>query len=445
MKLSNILNRFGLTITYKKILKNVYWAVLGKVVGIMSSFFVGVFVARYLGPEQYGMMNYVISYVTLFSILATFGLDSIEVRELSKNNADKNTILGTAFIIRISFAIFTIVLILVSLFTFETDRFTFWMVMVYSLSLILSSLNVIRNYFTSIVLNEFVVKTEIFRTLIGAGIKIFLLIYHYSLAWFIAASVFDFLLIASGYLYSYRKKVDSIWEWQFKPDVARMLIKESFPLLLSGTAIIIYMKIDQVMIRNMIDNAALGQFSVASKINEMTIFIPTIIAQTVTPLLVQAHQKNIEEYKQKRQKFIDIMVWSSFFIALAISLGANLIITLLFGNMYDGAIPVLRIMAWQAVFVALFASSGQLIIIENLQKIAVLRNIVGCVVSVILNLLLIPKYGIIGSAIATIATMAFSGYLSHLLIPQYRYLFKLQTKAIFVGWRIIFHVNKLKG
>jgi O-antigen/teichoic acid export membrane protein len=102
-------------------------------------------------------------------------------------------------------------------------------------------------------------------------------------------------------------------------------------------------------------------------------------------------------------------------------------------------------MAWQAVFIALFASSGQLIIIENLQKFAVLRNIVGCVVSIVLNLVLIPKYGIIGSAIATIATMAFSGYLSHILIRPFQHLFKLQTKAIFGGWRIILYLTKFRN
>ena len=198
--LDKILDRLKLSPNWRRIIKNVYWAVAGKVVNIASGLLVGILVARYLGPEQFGLMNYVVSYVTLFSILASFGLDHVEIRELSKLNADKDAILGTAFAIRLLFAAVTVLLILLTLVTFESDLFTFIMVMVYSLSLILSTLNVIRNYFTSIILNEYVVKTEILRTVIGSGIKVLLLVNHCSLAWFIVASTFDFALFGSGYL-----------------------------------------------------------------------------------------------------------------------------------------------------------------------------------------------------------------------------------------------------
>ncbi len=431
--INKIKSKLNVTGNRKKVLKNIYWAVLGKIINILSGLFVGILVARYLGPENFGLMNYVISYVTLFSILANFGLDNIEIRELSKSNDNKNVILGTAFSIRLAFSIVTILLILITLMLFESDRFTFLMVMTYSISLIMGTLNVIRNYFTSIVLNEYVVKTEITRTIIGASIKIILLVYHFSLGWFIIASAFDFLLIGGGYLFSYRKKIGSIIEWKFDNRIARHLIKESFPLLLSGTAIVIYQRIDQVMIRNMIDNAAVGQFSVASKITEIAIFIPTVIAQTVTPLLVKANHENYDLYLHKRQQFMDIMVWSAFIISLVMSLSAYPVIKILFGVKYIHAIPVLQIMAWKTMFVALFAASGQIIIIEGIQKYAALRNVVGCAISVLLNLILIPISGIIGSAIATILTMAFSGYFSHKFITPFKYLFKVQNVSIFFG------------
>ena len=435
--LNSILNKVNLSPNHRKVAKNVYWAVLGKVVNITSGLLVGIMVARYLGPAKFGLMNYVISYVTMFSILSAFGLDNIEIRELSKNNVIKEYLLGTAFAIRLVFAVVAILLILVTLVLFESDTFTFTMVMVYSLSLILSSLNVIRNYFTSIILNEYVVKTEISRTIIGSGIKVVLLLNHCSLAWFIVASTFDFVLIGGGYLYSYKKKVGSIRLWKFDFSVAKLLIRESFPLLLSGTAVIIYQKIDQVMIRNMMDNSSVGQFSVAAKITELAIFVPMVVAQTVTPLLVKAHQEDRVRYYEKRQQFMDMMVWSSIFMALGMSLLAAPAIRLLYGERYLLAIPVLQIMAWKAVFMALFGSSGQLIIIENLQRYAVARNIIGCVVSVGLNWLLIPVWGIIGSAVATVITMAFSGYVSHIFIKPYRHLVPMQTSAILLGWKRI--------
>lgn len=433
--IDHMLDKTKLSPNWRKVVKNVYWAVLGKVVNIASGLLVGILVARYLGPDKFGLMNYVISYVTLFSILASFGLDGVEIRELSKTHAVKEVILGSAFAIRLLFAVVTVFLVLLTLIIFESDRFTFIMVMIYSLSLILSTVNVIRNYFTSIILNEYVVKTEILRTVVGSGIKVLLLINHSSLAWFIAANTLDFVLIGAGYIYSYRGKAGSIRAWRVDRSVARMLIKESFPLLLSGTAIVIYQRIDAVMIRNMMDNASVGQFSVASKITELAIFIPMVVAQTVTPLLVQAHQANPARYQAKRQQFMDLMVWSAVAMALVMSVFAAPAIHLLYGNKYLEAIPVLQIMAWKAVFMALFAGSGQLIIIENLQRYAAVRNIIGCVVSVGLNLLLIPVWGIVGSAVATVITMAFSGYFSHFFIKRYHYLLPVQTKALFFGWK----------
>jgi O-antigen/teichoic acid export membrane protein len=433
-------SKFNLTDNQKKIFKNVSWAVLGKIVNILSGLFVGILVARYLGPKDYGLMNYVISYVTLFSILANFGLDNIEIRELSKSKVRKETILGTAFRIRLLFSFVTILLVSFTLFLFESDRFTVLMVLIYSSSLMLSTLNVIRNYFTSIVLNEYVVKTEITRTLTGAVIKILLLYNHFSLGWFIAASAFDFLLVASGYLFSYKIKVGSVLDWKYDKEIAKHLIRESFPLLLSGTAIIIYQKIDQVMIRNMIDNAAVGQFAVASKITELAIFIPMVIAQTVTPLLVKAHQENLELYRKKRQQFMDMMVWIAIGMSVVMFIAASPAIKILYGAKYLDAIPVLQIMAWKTVFVALFASSGQIIIIENIQKYAVLRNIAGCFISIMFNFILIPWYGILGSAMATIFTMSFTGYFSHIFISPFRFLFHMQSNTLVFGlMRVVRH------
>jgi len=158
----------------------------------------------------------------------------------------------------------------------------------------------------------------------------------------------------------------------------------------------------------------------------------------VTPLLVQAHQNDMKEYKIKSQQFLNLMWWGAVFIALLISLFAYPIILILYGSTYSPAIVVLQIMAWRAVFDSFFAASGQLIIIENLQKYAVIRNIIGLIVCVGLNLILIPHFGIIGSAWTSIITMFFSGYISHLIIKPYRSIFRLQNESILYGWRSLF-------
>lgn len=437
--LDRILYKSKLSANRHKVVQNVYWAVLGKVVGILNQLLVGIMVARYLGPDQFGMMNYVLSYVMLFSVLTTFGLDAIEIRELSKNGADKNKLLGTAFGLRVGFSLATILLIFLTLLRFESDPYTFAMVMVFSLSLVCFSFNVIRNYFTSIILNEYVVKSEILRSVVGALIKVVLLLCHCSLTWFIVASTFDFILVGGGYLFAYQKKVGRLREWTFDAAVSKLLIKASFPLLLSGAAIIIYQKINVVMIRSMIDNTAVGQFSVGAKVVELGMFVPMMVTQTVTPLLVRAHQEDPLRYAEKQQHFMDVIVWSSIAIALGICLLASPAIRILYGEEYLHAIPVLQILAWRTVFVALQSGSGVLILAENLQRCVAIRNFVGLIVSVVVNYLLIPVWGINGSAIATVMATAFAGYFSHMFIKPYRHLVPVQTNALFLGWLRVLH------
>lgn len=435
--------RFNVSETKLKVFRNLYWAVLGKVVTLLGSLLVGIMVARYLGPEQYGLMNYVISYVALFQVLASFGLDSIEIREESKANDKKDIIIGTAFTLKCIFSLVAMAVVVITALLFEADSFTKAMICMYSFSMLLNSFGVIRNHFTSLVWNEYVVKTEISRTIIGALIKVVLLLLHASLFWFIAATLFDVLLLASGYCVAYSEKIGKISLWRFDKEWAKYLIKQSFPLLLSGAAVIIYQRIDQVMIGNMIDKASVGQFSVASKFVEILIFIPTIMAQTITPVLVRIREKSEEEYERKAQLFMNVTLWVCVIFSVVMSSLSYWMIRWTFGVDYLPAVSVLQVMAFKAVGVALASTSGQLMVIEEIQKNVVFRNIIGSVACVSLNLIFIPWWGIVGSAWVAVLSAFISGWIAHFFIPSYKQIFKNQISAILFGWKDLVHFSKL--
>lgn len=437
--------RFNVSETKLKVFRNLYWAVVGKVVTLLGSLLVGIMVARYLGPEQYGLMNYVISYVALFQVLASFGLDSIEIREESKANDKKDVIIGTAFTLKCIFALVAMLVVMATALIFETDAFTKAMICMYSFSMLLNSFGVIRNHFTSLVWNEYVVKTEISRTIIGALVKVVLLLMHASLAWFIAATLFDVLLVASGYCVAYSRKIGKISLWRFDKEWAIYLIKQSFPLLLTGAAVIIYQRIDQVMIGNMIDKASVGQFSVASKFVEILIFIPTIMSQTITPILVRIREKNQEEYEQKAQLFMNVTVWTCLLMAIFVSLLSYWLILLTFGKQYLTAVPILQVLAFKAASVALSSTAGQMIVMEKLQKYAVIRDTFGCIVCVGLNFLLLPRYGVIAAAVVAILSNIAAGYIADIFVPRYRHLFKRQTYALLLGWKDILNIKRIIG
>ena len=420
----------------RKVLANVFWAMLGKIVNMLGALFVGILVARYLGPTQYGLMNYVISYVALFTVIASFGLSNIEVRELAKYPEKRDELLGTCFCIRLFFSSVAYVLLALSLVIFRTDIFTTLMILLYGITLYTTCcFELIRNYFTSIIKNEYVVKSEIVRTLIGACVKIVLLYLHAPLWAFIAAVVFDSVLVASGYTVSYQKEAGTIRKWKYNSAIVPDLLRQSFPLLLSGAAIIIYQRIDQVMIGNMIDKESVGYFATAGKFLDVVLYIPMILVQTITPLLVQWRKEDENMYEIMSQRFVNIVTWTSIIFAFFISLISYWLIRYTYGIMYLAAVPILQIMVWKVVGMALSSSGGQLIIIERKQKWAVIKNLCGCFVCVVLNFVFIPLYGAVGSAIVTICTVMTSGYLANAIIPPYREIFKKETNALLVGWR----------
>jgi O-antigen/teichoic acid export membrane protein len=370
-------------------------------------------------------------------------MENIEIREMSKRDADTNVILGTAFRIKLILALITMVLVIGTAIIFEADRFTVAMIALYSLSIILDRFTVIRNYFTSIVWNEYIVKTEISRTVIGAAIKIALLLLKAPLWAFIAATVFDVALLSAGYVMAYRSKIGAMSLWRYDGAVAKYLLKQSFPLLLSGAAIVVYQRIDQVMIGNMIDKAAVGQFSVATRFVEILIFVPTIIAQVVTPVLVKEKERNYDSYLSKSQLFMNVMVWLSIVISVLFSVISYWVVIWTFGDEYILSVPVLRVMSFKTVCTALFAMSGQMMIVEHIHSLAVVRNIVGSIVCVTLNLLLLPEFGIIGAAYVAVISMFVSGFFVHIFIPKYHYILRMQTISLFCGWKDMFNIRRL--
>lgn len=429
--------------TISRIISNVFWSLAGKLTGLVSALLVGIFVARYLGPTQYGVMNYAVSFVTLFLVIATFGFENIEIREEAKANDQKDTILGTVFVLRLLLSLVTIILISVVAYINEADTYTFGIIMVYAITVMLTPFEVIRNYFTSLVQNEYIVKVGIFRTVLSGVIKVVLLLVHASLVWFVISLVFDAFVLAQGYCYVYKKKIGSMRSWRFDKAWACYLLRQSFPLLLSGVAATIFLQIDQIMIGNMIDKTSVGYFSVASKFIEVLLYVPTILIQTVSPLLVKERKNNLESFREKAQMFMNITVWLCVVCAIFMALCSRYIVLWTFGMKYLASIVILQILSFKIVGVALNIVSGQLLIIEEKQKYFVLRSLSGCIVCVVLNLLVITRFGVGGVAAVAIATQFAAGFLIHLFIPTYRYMFFMQIRSLLVGWRDLYKIKML--
>lgn len=438
------MSNLKLSETKKKIVSNLIWAVGGKTINLAGTLILGIIVARYLGPKQYGLMNYVISYVFLFQTLASFGLDNIEIREEAKAKTPHNVITGTAFYLKLAFGIICVALSILTALLLSEDPYTITLIAIYASYIVFNSFVVIRNYFTSIIQNKYIVISEIFRTFVGIAIKLILLFADCSLTWFVAAFAFDWALLAGGYISAYHTKVGHLKDWTFSIPYARYMLRESLPLLITNAAVIIYQRIDQFMIGQLLtDKANVGYFSVAAKFVEVMIFIPATLATTISPILVNIKRTDESLYRIKSQYFMNISLWISILSSCAVSIIAYYLILFTFGKMYLPAVAILQVLSFKMAATALSNTAGTMLIVEGLQKYVFYRDILGCIVCVALNYLLLPRFGVIASAFVAIAANIMAGYISDALIPAYRHLFCQQTKALLLGWRDLIHIKQL--
>ncbi len=422
---------------FMKYFKNTSWLMGEKIFRMVVGLFVGIWIARYLGPEQFGLFSYAQSFVGLFTAIATLGLDGIIVRELVKDDTKRDALLGTAFVLKLigAFAVLGVLLAAVQ-FT-SNDAYTNTLVFIIASATIFQSFNVIDFFFQSKVLSRYVVYANVISLALSSAIKIGLILYEAPLVAFAWMVAFDSLVLALGFAYYYMCNRHTFGAWQFKADIARSLLKDSWPLILSGMVIALYMKIDQVMIQEMLGSEAVGQYAAAVRLSEAWYFIPTMISASLFPAIINAKKQSEALYYERLQRLYDLMVWVAIAIAIPTTFIGDWLVTLLYGAAYAQAGAVLAVHIWAGVFVFLGVASSKWFIAENLQKYSFYRTAAGALINVVLNLLLIPKYGILGAAVATLVSQAVASYLFNFFHAKLRSTFIMQTSSLFFVFRLL--------
>ena len=387
---------------FQRYLKNTSWMFFGRVFMLGISFFVGIYIARYLGPANYGLLSYVTSFVGLFGFLASFGIDSIVSREIIHDHNKKDEIIGTGFYIKIIGSTVAIISVFIVSFLTTKDIFTLGLIWLFSLNFIPQVFNIVETYFQSQVLSKKVVAAQVISNIISASLKILCITFEKGIFWLVLIYITETSVYALALLFSFRKSGNHIRKWKFNRNIAKSLLKDSWPLMLSSIAITIYMKIDQVMIKNMLGNEEAGIYAVAVKLSEVWYFIPGIICTSLFPSIVNAMKTSKQLFENRLKKLYSLMFWISFLAASFTTVFSYVIIKILFGNPYLGAITTLQIYVWAGIGISLGLALGQYLLVNNLTKIFFYNTTFGALANIILNLILIPKMGIAGAAISTV-------------------------------------------
>lgn len=410
---------------YKKYFYNTGWLIGEKIVRIIATIFVGVLVARYLGPADYGILNYGLSFIALFTPIATLGLSDILVRELVHNQKQEHVVLGTALGLRLIGSIVVVLAVFGVVSLTEQDHYIRLLITIISLGLLFQPLDVLDRYFQSKVKAQTTVKAYLVSLIVASVAKVVCVFLKLPLLYFAYIQIGELLLLSISWGYLYLSTNNTFRTWKFDLSLAKTYLRESWVLVISSLSVILYMRIDQVMIKEMLNPVLLGNFTAAIKLSESFYFVPIVITSSLYPAILFGKQSSELMYRQRLQKLFDLLTWLAFPIAVGTSLFANFIALFLYGKDYPLAGQVLSIHIWCGIFAFWGTASTKWFIIEKIPRYITISTFTGCLLNISLNFWLIPHFGIRGAAIASLTAQVTTVFLSLLIFRKTRSLFRI--------------------
>lgn len=416
---------------FARYLKNTSWLMGEKVLRLLIALSVGVWVTRYLGPEQFGILSYAQSFVGIFAALSSLGLNDIIIRELVKNQDNRNLILGSSFGLQTLGSTIIMLILIISIYYNDNEPLTNKIIIILGLLTFINSFNVIASYFHSQVKSKFYAIAGLVGVIISALLKVYLILGSYSLIYFVYVLAFDVMFLVTGLIWFYKKSGESLLKWKFSWKMAKDLLKDAWPLILSGIIVSIYMKIDQVMIKEYLGNGEVGQYSAAVRLSEAWYFIPTIICSSLFPAIINAKLKDDTLYKNRLQQLYNLMVVLGVVIILPVLTLSDWMINLLYGEAFQRSAGVLNIHILGSVFVFLGVANQKWFISENYQAYNIICLGMGMVANIVLNVIMIPRMGIMGAAYATLISQFVASVVAPVFFNKTRNSFYMMLRALF--------------
>ncbi|PKN12855.1 MAG: flippase [Deltaproteobacteria bacterium HGW-Deltaproteobacteria-4] len=415
----------------QNVVSNTGWQFADNLLRMGVGLIVGIWLARYLGPDQFGLLSYALAFVALFSAFGSLGLDDIIVRDIVRDPACKNEILGSAFLLRVLGGAVTFLSATGSIFILRpADGLSFWLVAIIAAGAIFQAFNVIEFWFHSQVQARYVVFARNGAFLFCSLVKIVLILAAAPLLTFAWVALLEVVVGAAGLIVAYNSGTSPLRDWHGNLKKAGELLKDSWPLMLSGMVVMVYLRIDQVMLGEMTGNKEVGIYSVAVRLAEVWYFIPSAIYWSVFPSIVEAKAVSDELFYARLQKLYNLMALSSYAIAVPVTLLAQWLVPTLFGEAYGRGGLMLAVLVWSNIFTSLEMARSSFLTAMNWTRLYLLTVVLGCLLNILLNWYLIPRYGGMGAVIASVIAYWFAAHGSCFLFKPLRKTGGMLTRAL---------------
>ena len=413
---------------HNRFIKNTSWLLGGQIAQMVISLFIGMISARYLGPSNYGIINYTASFSAFFTPLCTLGFNGIIVKELVSNKEKQGEIIGTVLFFRfISSLLSMISIILIVKVLNPNDHVIFTVSILQSLSLIFNICDTIDYWFQSRLESKYPSIMRIIAYVVVAIYKIAILILGKSVEWFAFSNTLDVIVLAILLFYVY--KINNGPKISVSFIRGKCMLQVSYNFIISGLMVACYGQMDKIMLGKMLSVTSVGYYSTALYICQLWTFVLSAIINSANPLIFEAKDTDEKLYKKRIIQLYTAIIWISFFVSIVFCIFAKPIILLLYGKKYLKAIVPFRIITWYTAFSYLGVARNSWLVCEKKVKYEKYFAAIGAVSNFLLNIIFIKLFGINGAAIATLLTQIITNIVAPAIIKDTRYNTVLICKA----------------
>lgn len=415
-----------------KVLKNASWIIVCRIAQMMLNLVVGILSARYLGPSNYGLINYAASIISFISPVMQLGLSNIMVYELLQKPDDEGEILGTSMWMSCASAVLCILGVVGFTMVMNAgEKETIIVCLLSSFVLLFQAVELVIYWFQAKLASKYTSIVMFCAYVVIASYKIYLLATAKNVYWFAISQTFEQAMVAIGCMTIYRKLGGK--RFSFSLIRAKILFSRSHHYILSSLMVSIFAQTDRVMIKLMLGSAETGYYSSAANCVGLSAFVFAAIIDSMRPTIYENKQKSVEQYENSISLLYCVIIYLSLAQSAAMTTLAKPIISILYGDSFIPAVSTLRILVWHTSFSYIGSVRNIWVLAENKQKYLLPINLCGAVANVILNYVMIPVWGINGAAFASLITQAFTNIVVSYLIKPIRHNNRIMVNGLIIS------------
>lgn len=412
-----------------KVTKNAGWIIGGRIYHMLLAFIVGLLTARYLGPGNYGLINYAATYTSFFASFCTLGINSVIIKNFVDHPDEEGETIGSAVILRAVSSVLSVIMIMgITLVADRNETTTHVVVFLCAIGVLFQVMDTLNYWFQSRLESKYAAYSTIISYTVVSVYKVWLLATGKSVEWFAVSTSVDYLVVAIVLLIVFKKKNGPKFSFSWKK--AKELLGSSYHFILAGLMVSIYGSTDKFMLKQMLNESEVGYYSMALSLCNTWVFVLAAIIDSMYPTILQSFGKDNELFEKRNKQLYTIVFYLSVVVSAGISIFASPIVRILYGDSYAPAAVPLRIITWYTAFSYLGIARNAWIVSYQKQNYLKYLYIGSAFTNVILNALLIPAMGSAGAALASLVTQMSTILFFPALIKELRPNVKLMIDAV---------------